>query len=35
MRTQLTVNALAIALLGLVPQPLLSLCATALGQTLK
>jgi NADH-quinone oxidoreductase subunit N len=35
MRTLLTVNALAIALLGLVPQPLLSLCATALGQTLK
>lgn len=35
MRTLLTVNALAIALLGLIPQPLLSLCATALGQTLK
>jgi NADH-quinone oxidoreductase subunit N len=35
MRTILTVNALAIALFGLMPQPLLSLCASALGQTLK
>jgi NADH-quinone oxidoreductase subunit N len=35
MRTVLSINALAIALLGLMPQPLLALCASALGQTLK
>jgi NADH-quinone oxidoreductase subunit N len=35
MRALLSVNALAIALIGLMPQTLLSLCASALGQTLK
>lgn len=35
MRALLSVNALAIALIGLMPQSLLSLCASALGQTLK
>jgi NADH-quinone oxidoreductase subunit N len=35
MRALLSVNGLAIALLGLMPQPLLALCATALGQTLN
>ncbi|WP_018411427.1 NADH-quinone oxidoreductase subunit NuoN [Methyloversatilis thermotolerans] len=35
MRALLSVNALAIALIGLMPQPLLTLCATALGQAMK
>ncbi len=35
MRALLSVNGLAIALLGLMPQPLLALCASALGQTLN
>ena len=35
MRALLSVNALAIALIGLMPQSLLALCASALGQALK
>ena len=35
MRALLSVNALAIAFIGLMPQTLLALCASALGQTLK
>ena len=35
MRALLSVNALAIALIGLMPQSLFALCASALGQALK